>query len=295
MTTTPALTGPRDWELADLQTTPILGGVRLLRLPQVELRDDRLVWGYFLDGTEPQEVDAPRDLLLRFVRLADASSEDICGFASRWGVLGICEHGLPSSHNPPPPFGVHDGPDYSCRPPGDDIGVYWEPIEPWRHLARQARALLNIAARLHEGELGKAADWRVVYERSRGGGPFGKRYRGSLVVERIVLADCVNELLLLGNVRPALSWGPGKSHSSKAEVSLRGWGLFGVLAVQLLMAVSRTAGLATCSYCGESYSPTRRPRAGCLNYCPGCGKKAAWANAQRKRRGLPHLTPRSSR
>jgi DNA-directed RNA polymerase subunit RPC12/RpoP len=268
MTKTPAPA----WEVSHLPTEPILSASRLRCLPRVELRGDRLVWFPIVGESAGKDVDAPADLLLRFVRLADASPQHICDFAARWGVLGICKHGVPSSHNP------------GCRPRSNDEYDYWETLEVWRHFARHARALLNVAARLHDEKLGEAADWRVVYEQSGQVAPWWNRSHGSLGVERLALADCVNEWLLIGNVRPALTWSPGEGCSSK--VGLAGSGLFGVLAIRILMAVSRTAGLALCSWCGEPYAPKRRPRADRRNYCPKCGIKAAWRDAQRERRQL---------
>jgi hypothetical protein len=40
-------------------------------------------------------------MLSRFVELSEAKPERIRDFARRWGVLSICEHDLPASHNPP--------------------------------------------------------------------------------------------------------------------------------------------------------------------------------------------------
>src|SRR5207247_2601592 len=36
----------------------------------------------------------------QFLELGEARSETIRDYARRWGVLGICRHGLPASHNP---------------------------------------------------------------------------------------------------------------------------------------------------------------------------------------------------
>jgi hypothetical protein len=38
----------------------------------------------------------------------------------------------------------------------------WEPIESWRHLSRQFRAVLNVAARLHAGFPGSDQDWSAL-------------------------------------------------------------------------------------------------------------------------------------
>ncbi len=263
----------------------------------MEVQGDRLVWWLTVGKSLGEEVDAPADLLLRFVRLANATPQPICNFASSWGPLNICEHGLPDSHNPPPlALGGYNGHQWWCRwrgyhnrRAGKKDGDGWEPLAAWRLFAGQARAHLNIAAKLHNGKLGDASDWQMIYTQAGRTTPWWKSIGddAGLALERRKLADCVNEWLLIGNVRPALTWGWGENRNSK--VTLQGAGLFGALAVQLLMAVSRTAGLAICSSCGGPYAPQRRPRADRRNYCPDCGIKAAWRDAQR---GRPRAKPR---
>ncbi len=44
-------------------------------------------------------------MLDRFIKLVTA--EDVLKFAKRYGPLGICHHGLPSSHNSPPPVDIY--------------------------------------------------------------------------------------------------------------------------------------------------------------------------------------------
>src|ERR1700682_234453 len=69
--------------------------------PRVEVAGDRLIVpGRAPDGdSDWKAVEAPDDLLRRFVALTGAKDEKILGFARRWGLLGLCEHGLPSEHN----------------------------------------------------------------------------------------------------------------------------------------------------------------------------------------------------
>ena len=58
--------------------------------------------------------------------------------------------------------------------------------------------------------------------------------------------------------------------------------LYGTLAYQLMIAVARTDGLATCCACGKSYIITgRRPNPDRRNYCHSCGKAAADRDAAR--------------
>lgn len=78
--------------------------------------------------------------------------------------------------------------------------------------------------------------------------------------------------LRAANVRPflerqggkvAITWGSGEA------------GLFGALAVQILLAVTKTGGLAHCADCRNSFVPSRRPRRDQRQYCPPCRKSGA--------------------
>ncbi len=127
--------------------------------------------------------------LSRFVRLADASDEQIVAFARTWGVLGMCmcHHGS----------GLHLGcnglteeerwwvKDWSVQLKwlrGNSVGLddplgyrdgkvvlpkyrlpHWEPIDAWRYYARAYRALWNIAIDLRTGTAPPPEVWRDAY------------------------------------------------------------------------------------------------------------------------------------
>jgi hypothetical protein len=84
---------------------------------RIELTRGRLVWSLpirrkrdrgpadtFREGMRRMVVHSRQvpseGLLKEFVRLADAPEERFLEFARKWGVFGICKHGLPASHNP---------------------------------------------------------------------------------------------------------------------------------------------------------------------------------------------------
>ncbi len=228
---------------------------------------DRLLWQWG-DG-DSSTMPGP-GMLDAFVHLTDAQPERIRDYARRWGILGICKHGLPATHNPPPPGGI--GPSHQrtwCYPLGwVDERCCWEPIEAWRLFAAQARGLLNIAAQLHDDQPGRLEDWQNIY------------------YQRACVAVIVNEWLGWGNVRPVFEWPIDRS----PDVKLGGGALFRALAVQLMLSISRTDGLAICSACGIPYVPSRRPPQGRRNYCHECGIRAARRDASReyrRRRGRP--------
>jgi hypothetical protein len=233
--------------------------------PAVDVNGDRLVW-INDPGPPVRYARSGKELLEHFVRLADAPAERIKAYARRWGVLNICEHGLPASHNPPPvplpPKALLSW----CRPLGWPANELWEPLEVWRRYSRQMRAFLNIAARLHEGDLGRLEDWRVLYYQVEDGPvPWWKRVTAA---DRRVVTLQLKEWLAIGRVELEPSW-----DEEPLALRLGVAGLFGALAVQLALAISRTDGLAVCSGCGISYIPSRRPKANRRRYCPECRRR----------------------
>lgn len=225
------------------------------------------------------------ELLFKFVKLADASPEEILHFARRWGVLRICEHGCPSTHNPPPTYRPKDR--YWCEPLRVPRGRYYEPIVYWHFYSRQALAMLRIAANLHMGKLSRPEDWDAIYAPHSDGK--GNGHGRDIGLDRHVLNFMVNHWLELGNVRPTFDW---DADGTLVSLDLE---LFGTLAIQLLMTVSRSRGLGLCSSCGLPFIPgKRRPQAGKRNYCQGCRKRGAWRDAKadqrrREREGLKDL------
>jgi len=234
----------------------------------VELRDDRIYW-------EPEggkEIGPSRGMLEAFYGLADAPNQRILAFAKEHGVLKICEHGLPCSHNPEPFPPVRNGFDTKCYPLGwldrEDDGWLWEPLTAWRTFSRQAFALSRVADRVFQNKLGRAMDWQVVYEYSGRKAPWWQQH---VRVERMIIARVLNEWHAMGGVRPEVVWHPS---DSKPSIRFGGPSLFGALALQLTLVVGQSAGLAICTHCRTEYSPTaRRPKSGQRNFCQVCRAK----------------------
>lgn len=255
---------------------------RLNMVPAIiELKDDAVTWRWS-DATEENPDRPPAkapDLLLEFARLSDPKSGDdrILAFAKKWGVLEICYHGLPYSHNHLQEYFLpHD----YCKPLrySDGDRKYYEPIQRWRFFARQARALLSVAARLRQGKPGLKEDWKVIFnwKPEEIGAP--KFHGEECDIDRQLIVYLVNRWLALGNVRPVL-----RRDGERVFVTFD-TNLFGVLASQLMMAVSGTKGLSSCSACGMPYAPTRQPKSNQRNYCQGCREKAPWRDAKAAQR-----------
>jgi hypothetical protein len=232
----------------------------------VNIERDRLVWG-LSDGRLVHETDR---LLEGFMPLAEATDGDICNYARRWGVFGICVHGLPASHYPRPeplPNPLPSGERLPwCYPQGYWEGEPYELIEDWRGYSRKVSAIANVASRLHGGELGTREDWEVLNS-TAGGGPTIPRTR-SIAADQRGLCVVVNQLLRQAQVGVRYSW-----EHDRAILQFDGAGLFGALVVQLALAIGRTDGLAVCSGCGVSYVPRRRPRRDRRRYCEQCVRR----------------------
>jgi len=219
--------------------------------------------------------------LLAFVRLAQASDEDIADFSRDHGLLFLCrQHGLPLSHSR---VVVAPGEEMSeCDVPGGRRPfVKTEEIRTW---ARRFRAAMNIAARLHDGKPAADTDWAELgIEQPKTGIEHWWRKVDLSAEEQVrqgrdVLAQLVDAWLDLGAVRLRFEW------DERPEFGITGWGLFGAIATQLMLAVARSDGLAACTGCGMPYAPTQKPKAGKRNYCPGCRSTARFRDAKRTQR-----------
>jgi predicted RNA-binding Zn-ribbon protein involved in translation (DUF1610 family) len=275
-----------------------------------------LIWREDL-RRNPRQKRAGVALIDQFRQLHVASDEAILDFARRWGVLGICKHGLPTSHSP------------SCLPvaywEGDT--VYWkEPLSVWRKYSRCVGAVLNVAGEVAQERNGRAADWRILLhwsdeerlsERDVWPSPPGhlplvrlrergfqdgeidealidKHARllglpwGSLSAAREMLGVYVNGWIRMSGMVPWLDW-DGKLKVWRIDLVPSGYafssgltlGLLGALALRLMLVVANSEGFALCASCHQSYFPKRRPDPTRRNYCPQCGKQAAWRDAAR--------------
>ena len=231
---------------------------------------EHLVW-HWDPVPEPEDWFRPGPTMLaQFVGLRDAEPERILAYARRWGVLGICPHGLPSSHNPTQDLGageVIEGCEGIGRLNDEGQWVFREPIAAWHRFATEAYAIAATAARL----------------RGYGSGPdLSPHGRLTLTLR---LWKALNRWLALGGVGPAIILHPDwpKVEPERALVPTIGApGLFGALALRLSLASTGAAGLAPCAGCGEWFSPSVTPRTGERQWCskPAC-QKAKRASASR--------------
>jgi len=153
----------------------------------------------------------------------------------------------------------------------------WEPLASWHHFAKAARGLLGIAAALHLGQDVEPDHWKAVFSARLATASDEResenldRYILAASEDRQVCCSAINNVMSQwfdwGNVRPEVRWS-----TESAEPSFRlGGGTFGLLTVQLAIAMSRAQTLCTCSGCGHIYiRHDRMPQRGRRNYCPIC-------------------------
>ena len=233
-------------------------------------------WGLH-SAKDSQRAAVPE--LLRFIRLADGTDQQIADFARLHGVLRLCKHGVPFTH-----VGVKIA---GAEPMGTPCnlvrhrGRYFERFQWWRRLAAEARAIFRISINHHEQQTGLAEDWETL--RGAPAQPMMRTFlplrATTLERERRWLLDYVGVWILMSGVRPHAFWGA----SGKMNVGLTG-GLAGTLAVQLLSAVTGTPGSAACASCGTFFTikhkgPGRKPR-----YCSNCGRRESMRIASKRHR-----------
>lgn len=285
--------------------------------PLVEIEGDRLIYraqGRFGDSTPAFRDGSLSTMVEQFLELADAPSDQIRRYAQRWGVLRICAHGLPASHNSrnlltgvtrltpcvplteiverigQPPAYVGDSSlsrDGGPRPPiVERTHQGFEPIGAWRQFSRQARAILRIVAAHREQERADREDLRVLFRWlwfTAGGHDCPISYDPDTGAVRACEHEPKEDITLTPALQRQLIHKSLDDWSAMADIRLRfGWteageplritgaGVFGELAIQLMMLVHQSNGFAICSSRGCIYVPERRPRRGEHRYCPNC-------------------------
>jgi len=252
----------------------------------LRLDGDLLVWSP--GGGEV--VTGRADMLESFACLPDQSDAHLLGFARRWGVLNICEHGLPASHFP---RRFLQWIDEEGAPSCDIAPGVSEPVDAWRRYAGMAQAILNIAARLVQAhpEPAPAEAWLPLTDFVPGqlvAGVVGgdiipevpRRRLASASEQQRLLARVVQQWLLLGDVQVQFTY------QDRPHFDLGNGNLFGAIGLQLALAVAKREGLAICDECGRFFVPRRQNKPGTPRRCPrpACRERAAKRDSARRRR-----------
>lgn len=225
----------------------------------INVQGENLVWDWCRPnskpGTEAKRVQANPGLLKEFMTLRDAKVSKVLQFARDWGLLFLCEHGLPAWHN-----------GEQCLPLGkyiEQVRTRSEPIEAWRNYAHRAFVICDKADSIYR-DMDKRVSVKDRYE---------------IWNRQVLLSTEVQRWLDQAGVNVEFFWSQDKVMSILGTPSL-----FAALSVQLLSTVSKSS-LAICCNCGEIYNAPRRPRSDQRNYCDKdeC-KLARLRDAQRDRR-----------
>jgi hypothetical protein len=254
----------------------------------------------------------PPDLLERFCRIGEAEdaatlAAAVVRFAKRWGLLGLCEHGLPNAGCP-----RHHREDRSMVTERSDASglqaasawLWWsgrESFEHWKGLALAFRSMLQIGLNLNRGKRSKNLDWQLAAVGLSG--DLGEEVLGEGWAEGISASSNTDEItrrttkgLRLARVdyEILIQWLIDISHlhpkfqlrgRNKWDIELDSTGSAGnipaILTSQLMIRVGSLLRQIQCSECSGWFIPRRNQR----KYCDRCGIQAAWRVAQRKRRG----------
>jgi hypothetical protein len=284
-----AITGPRAWRIA----AP----------PSIELMDDALVW----KRMPPDTIGPPPNLFRGFLRLYKTTDNVILEFARRYGVLGLCHHGLPMCHPLRNDAGIIiDGRSYCTYGFTKDRGLI-EPLASWRALSLAAHSVLTLKTEVEqrnrirsevEEQLWVNALWPCIERFKRTGSPSYRPIARRPVPERSKAASRIvlitNEWMQCSGIVPRAVWQEARFRF-QLELQDEIPNLFGFLASQLGAALVNARGWYTCHECSDLFegentvSPKRR------RFCHLCrkeGKPQLWATRDFRAREQesPHRT-----
>jgi transposase-like protein len=246
----------------------------------VKLEGNRLVWHFNQGGSWVKPTPA---MFHTFVQLWQ-HPDKIDGFAKKWGILEMDEHGRLTN----------------AAVEVNNEG-YGEPIETWCYFSRRAFSALSISANLAQGRPGAADDWAAL-------SPLSERLNKNLQIripgyfslnllaengldcfahssienQRMILSAELTLWLKFSGLGFAIISVPRSKGEFMVDFSGR---LLAAIALQLALTASQTNTLFTCSGCSKPYiREGKKPRSGQFNFCPECGRTASTHKADQRRR-----------
>lgn len=250
------------------------------RAPSVVILDKSekwLLWGALKEGHPWTTVKYPKEgMLEEFIGLADAEPKEILRYARKWGVLMRCKHGRPFALEV---VGLEKETCKKCHllfmefvESRDSIPPPTESLSLWRRYSQEIGAILRIAGNLHRGENASDKDWDFILK------PY-RKLGYSLSKRSYDLGWIIQDWSQKANLKIVFEW-----NIHQDPLLILGGGLLPNLALQMILAITRTDSMVLCSSCGQPYIPKRAPNPNRRHYCSNCGINAAWRTAQRDRR-----------
>jgi hypothetical protein len=141
----------KEWYLKHSELSSLIEGWPIPS--RVEIEGKSLIYNIVKYGErlEPDQATMRREILGGFLELADANDQAILEYARKWGVLGLCKHGLPAAHSQSPDRKLKrfilEKPGCTITRKGDWL---YEPLDRWRYYARQFRSIITLASELHK-------------------------------------------------------------------------------------------------------------------------------------------------
>lgn len=280
-----------DLERTELAVFDTLGRAPITVPGDVRLGDSagppRIEWR----GKAPWKESPPAGACLwPFLRLKTATDQQIASFAVKWGVLGICKHGRPGTHDSCDPMLVATESWAGQAKPGWWYDSwYWEPLEAWRVRAGRFAAYLSIALDLRQGNTPRIDDWLItegeLAAETVNNAPQGWQANWVAQFMTAVLQDAaIYPLVRWNDATPGFRVTLGRAGLLAPSSASIGYGwkentLFSALAAQLVVAAA--APLYRCDECRSPFQAQRRPRSDRRRYCPECSQDARLASKRR--------------
>jgi hypothetical protein len=207
--------------------------------------------------------------LLRMLLDGQESRPKAVAFCRRWGILGLCDHGLPRSHSE------------TClkqevfRTSFDgktSHSYYRESIDAVQRFARGLEAIVRIGAEMSQDRSGRTDDWNNACDIITGPDfprwPFNP---SDLHVSeaRSLLQGLIARLIRICRLRPRFWWNSDVgSWQIDLDTEGAGYNLPAFIIIELILTIADKDGFAICSSCHRAYIPARSPSPSRRNYCP---------------------------
>lgn len=230
-----------------------------------KLTGDRLIEAH----RNPKVMRPSPALLQQFIRIAEAADADaaVTRFARKWGLVGLCKHGLPSQHN------------FDCLCKQEDS------VSAYHRFARTLEAVLCVGLELSAGRPGEDTDWELLAQglSSKDFPVWPPVFRKRIQDARTCFRGLIDRLILISGLIPQLCW---KGDSWSVDFGcLRGSNLAAVMTLQIMAEIGGRA-MRKCQNCPRWFIPKGRQI-----YCssPTCGKRAGQRAASKSYRGKKQL------